>query len=163
VRAAVAALLAATVLAAEAPAGPPEAGVLVPGRSLGGIHLGWTRAQVEAAWGHAYGRCRSCRHETFFFNRYAFQPEGAGAELRAGLVQAVFTLWAPASWSTTNGLTIGDPAIRIAGLFGAFPRTQCPGYSAVVLRGRRAWSVVYIFDGEVWGFGLQRPDLPVCR
>lgn len=162
-RATIATLLASTVLAADAPAAPPDAGVLVPGRSLGGIELGWTRAQVEAAWGRASGRCRSCQRETLFFNRFAFQPEGAGVELRDGRVQVVFTVWAPASWSTTKGLTIGDPAIRVAGLLGALPRTQCPGYSAVVLRARRAWSIVYVFDGEVWGFGLQRPDLPVCR
>jgi hypothetical protein len=163
VRAVVAAALIAIALAADASAATPDAGVLVPGRSLGGVELGWTRAQVEAAWGRAYGRCRSCARETLFFNRFAFQPEGAGVELRGGRVRAVFTVWAPASWSTTKGLTIGDPALRVAGLYGALPRTQCPGFAAVVLRSPRAWSVVYLLDGQVWGFGLQRPDLPVCR
>src|SRR5687767_8268793 len=99
---AIAAVMAIVLAAAStAAAGPPGAGVLVPGRSLGGLRLGMTLAQVEAAWGRAYGRCRSCARPTLFFNLYAHRPEGAGVELRRGRVSTVFTLWAPGAWQTT--------------------------------------------------------------
>lgn len=158
-------LAVAAVLAfpGAAAASPPDAGRLVPGVSLGGVRLGWTLAQVEAAWGRAYGRCRSCREETLYFNRYAFRPEGAGVTLRRGRVVAVFTLWGPGSWSTTKKLQIGDSALRLAGTYGALPRTQCIGYSALELPDRRGQSVVYVVDEKVWGFALLRRGEPACR
>jgi hypothetical protein len=159
----IAAILACLVTAAPAPAAPPDVGVLVPGRSLGGVELGWTRGQVEAAWGRAYGRCRNCRYETLYFNRFAFRPEGAGVELRRGRVVAVFTLWAPSSWTTTRGVRVGDPLLRVNGVYGALLRLECPGYTALLLPGRGARSAIYVVDREVWGFGLQRRDVPVCR
>jgi hypothetical protein len=163
-RSALAACLASlALLVPAAGATAPAAGVLVPGRSLGGIELGWTRRQVEQAWGKAYGRCRSCERETLFFNRVAFRPEGAGVEFRRGRVAAVFTLWAPRAWSTSNGLRVGDPEARLTALYGAQPRVECWGYRAVLLPGRGARSVVYVVDGEVWGFALIRERVPTCR
>jgi hypothetical protein len=158
----IAAIVTTLALVSAARSAPPEAGVLVPGRSLGGAELGWTKAQVEAVWGRAYGRCRSCRQETLYFNRFAFRAEGAGVELRAGRVAAIFTLWAP-QWSTTRGLRVGDPAIRVNGIYGALPRVECFGYAALLLPGRTSRSAIYLVDREVWGFGLQRANLPVCR
>ncbi len=74
----------------------------MPGKSLGGVRLGWTLAQVERAWGETSGRCHGCATETRYFNRVAFRPEGAGVTLRQGRVVAVFTLWAPRSWHTSR-------------------------------------------------------------
>ena len=73
----------ALVLAGTAAAAPPKAGVLVPGRSLGGVSPGMTEAQVRDAWGSRFGICRDCRGRmTWYFNRERFHPQGAGVELR---------------------------------------------------------------------------------
>lgn len=152
----------ALALGASAFAGTPDAGVLVPQVSLGGVRLGWTRAQVEAVWGRAEGRCANCRRETFYFNRYAFQPQGAGIELVAGRVDAVFTLWAPPGWRTAQGLRIGDPLVRVEATYPTTLATPCRSYDAYVLPGGHAKSVVYVVDGDVWGFALMTARHGVC-
>jgi hypothetical protein len=157
------ALVAAAAATSTAAAGPPGAGELVPGTSLGGLRLGMTVAQVERAWGRAYGRCRSCTRPTLYFNLYAFRPEGAGVELRGGRVSAIFTLWAPRAWRTRQGLQIGDGAASATATYGPLPRRACRGYDALTLRSRRAVTAIYLADGKVWGFGLQDRRSPVCR
>ena len=159
----VAAVAAALVLAAPAAAAPPEAGVLVPGRSLGGIELGATKAEVERRWGRAYGVCRGCASETWYFNYFAFEPRGAGVELRAGRVAAVFTLYQPSGWRTTRGLVLGDSVARVTSVYGALARRECVGYAVLVLPGRGATTAFYAVDGRVWAFGLFRSGLPLCR
>ena len=158
-----AAALAAALAATEASAGPPAAGVLVPGRSLGGVELGWTQAQVERAWGRAYGRCRSCPRPTLYFNLFAYRPEGAGVELRRGRVDAVFTVWAPGAWSTKQGLDIGDHVARVTSIYGPLERTPCDGYYALTIPSARAVTAIYVVGTEVWGFGLLDRRAPVCR
>jgi len=158
-----AAIAGALWLAAAATAAPPSAGVLVPGRSLGGIELGQTKAQVERRWGRAYGVCRGCEVETLYFNYFAFKPEGAGVELRNGRVAAVFTLYQPLSWRTTRGVALGDYVPRITSVYGALVRRECVGYSVLVLPGRGATTAFYVIDDKLWAFGLSRPGLPLCR
>ena len=121
-----------------------------------------TKAQVEQTWGRNHGRCRSCKVTTWYFNYAAFHPEGAGVEFVRGKVQALFTLWAPAAWHTPKRLTIGDPAARITQLYGALPQTHCIRYDAYLILGR-ATTTVYVQDEKVWGFGLSRAGVPVCR
>ena len=87
------------------PARLPVQGVVVPGTSLGGVHLGATRAAVRAAWGTTYGRCRGCRDETWYFTYRKFTAQGAGVSFRSGRVVALFTLWAPPGWRTSRGPT----------------------------------------------------------
>jgi len=162
--AAIAAVLAAALaLAASAAAAPPGAGVLVPGRSLGGIELGATKAEVERRWGRAYGVCRGCAAKTWYFNYFAFQPRGAGVELRKGRVAAVFTLYQPTGWRTTRGLTLGDSVARVTSVYGALVRRECGGYAVLVLPGPRATTAFYVLDDKLWAFGLARPDVPLCR
>lgn len=155
-------LAAVLVVAAPAAAKPPAAGLFVPGKSLGGLRLGMTPAQVRAAWGPDYGRCRSCRNPTWYYNYAAFQPKGAGVEFRGGRVAAVFTLWAPAAWRTPKRLRIGDPATRVTQLYGALPELHCGGYDALTIPGR-ATTAFYVKDDKVYGFGLSRAGVPVCR
>ncbi len=158
-------LLAAMVTAVAAGvsrAAPPDAGVLVPGHSLGGVTLGASLDDVVAAWGRAYGRCRGCAAERLYFNRFAFRPEGAGVELRRGRVAAVFTVWAPAGWRTSQGLAIGAPELRLRSTYAPLQRTTCRGYEAFALPGSGARSVVYVVDGDVWGFGLLARGHTVC-
>jgi hypothetical protein len=155
--------LAALTLVPAAAAAPPGAGVLVPGRSLGGIELGAGKAQVEARWGRAYGVCRSCEHETWYFNLYAFQPRGAGVEYRANRVAAIFTLYQPLGWHTRKGLKLGDPQARVTQLYGPLVRRRCAGYEALELPGRRATTAFYVLDDRLWAFGLSRPGVGLCR
>jgi hypothetical protein len=154
---------AALVLAAPAASAPPANGVLVPGRSLGGIELGATKAEVERRWGHAYGVCRSCPRQTWYFNYFAFRPDGAGIEFRGDRVAAVFTLYQPHGWRTTKGLSLGAPAARVTAEYGALIRRECGGYSALVLPGRGVTTAFYVLDDRLWAFGLARPGVPLCR
>jgi hypothetical protein len=149
--------------AAAAAAAPPGAGVLVPGRSLGGIELGAGKAQVEVRWGRAYGVCRSCEHETWYFNFYAFQPRGAAVEYRQNRVAAIFTLYQPLGWHTRKGLKLGDPQARVTQLYGPLVRRRCAGYEALELPGRRATTAFYVLDDRLWAFGLSRPGVGLCR
>lgn len=155
-----AALVAAIALT---PAALPRSGVLIPGISLGGVRLGASEAQVRAAWGASHGVCSDCRRRTWYFNYAEFAPAGAGVAFRAHRAVALFTLWSPAGWHTTRGLTIGDAEARITKVYGALPRTQCGTYSALTVRRRGAVSSIYVTGGKVWGFGLNRPDEPVCH
>ena len=157
------AVSAALVLTSTASAAPPKAGVLVPGKRLGGLALGATRAQVRAAWGTRFGRCRDCREPTWYFNFRPFEPQGAGVAFRHGRVSALFTLWSPEGWRTDRGLQIGEPEARIAGLYGPLLRTSCGTYSALTLPHGRTTTAIYVVDEQVWGFALLRRDERVCR
>lgn len=156
------ALGAALALAAPTAAQPPPAGVLVPGKSLGGLHLGMTPAQVTAAWGE-HGRCRGCPYPTWYFNYAPFTPKGAGVEFRDNTVAAVYTIYAPASWHTPTRLRIGDPEARVTTLYGALPRVDCGGYHALTLIRKRTTTAFYVVDEKVYGFGLSRVAVQACR
>jgi hypothetical protein len=159
-RAAVA--LTALALAAPAAAAPPRAGVLVPGRSLGGIALGASTQAVVRAWGTSFGICRSCARPTWYFNYTAFQPQGAGVEFRAGRVAAVFTVWSPPNWRA-RGVAVGDPVAEVTTVFGPLDRRDCDGYYALLLPQGGAVSDFYVVDEKIWGFGLSRPGSLPCR
>jgi len=141
----------------------PQNGVVDPGRSLGGLRLGATAAGVRAAWGGDFGHCRGCGRTTWYFTYRRYAAQGAGVELRGGRVAALFTLWSPAGWHTRQGLRIGDPSSRIGALYGPVARRTCRSYYALVLRQGAAVTAFYVVDEKVWGFGLSRPEVPVCR
>ena len=163
-RVALATAMIVLAVAGAAVGAPPESGVLVPGESLGGVRLGWTLEQVERAWGPRSGRCRNCTTETRYFNRDDYRPEGAAVVLRQGKVVSAFTLWAPPNWHTTSSLYIGEPERRVRETHAVARRVRCPGYDALVLRAAvTAHTVVYVVDGDVWGFGLARAGEPVCH
>lgn len=151
-------LLAATVLAAL-----PIHGTFFPGKSLGGVRLGATPAQVQRAWGTRHGVCGSCAHLTWYFNYARYQPQGAGVEFRNGRVVAVFTLWQPSGWRVPNGLRMGDPAGEIERRYGSMVRVGCGTYDAYIATQRDTSTAYYVFNKRVWGFGLNRPFVSVCR
>ena len=153
----------ALVVAPSASGSPPRAGVVVPGKTLGGLALGATKAQVRAGWGARYGVCRDCGAETWYFNLRRFEPQGAGVTFRRGRAVALFTLWSPPGWHTSQGLRVGDPEFRIATVYGSLLRVDCGRYSASTMRSKRVRTAFYVLDGQVWGFGLSRPAQPVCR
>lgn len=162
-KALVIAALALGSIAAQPTVAAPRAGVLVPGKSLGGLALGATPAQVRAAWGPRHGTCRGCRAPTWYFNFARFEPEGAGVSFRGGRAVALFTLWAPKGWRTDRGLKIGDDASRATTLYRGLVRITCGTYYAWTLNHANAVTSVYVHDEKVWGFGLSRPREPVCR
>lgn len=156
------ALAAVAGLPALAAAAPPRAGVLVPGESLGGIRLGLTPAQVAAAWGARHGVCRGCERPTWYFTYRPFRPEGAGVVFERGRVVHAFTHWQPSGWRTSRGVTLGAGEAEVTRVYRALLRRSCGAYDALVLPGRRAATVFYLLDGELWGFGLTRPDASPC-
>ena len=163
VRTALATALVALSLALPAAAAPPQEGLLVPGRSLGGLKLGATKAHVLATWGRRHGVCARCRRTTWYFNYRRFAPQGAGVEFSGNRAVALFTLWSPPGWTTPKGLRVGDPVGRIGELYGVLEEMDCGDYSAHRLKGRQAVTWFYVENEKVWGFGLSRPGLPACR
>jgi hypothetical protein len=149
--------------AEAAPASLPRNGVFDPGRSLGGLRLGMTPAQVRAAWGTAYGRCRDCARPTWYFNYTRFSPQGAGVEFRRGRVDAIFTLWSPTGWRTTRNLRIGDEEANVTATYGALTRAECGSYRALLLPRGRVVSAFAIVSSRVWGFALLRAPSRPCR
>jgi hypothetical protein len=140
----------------------PERGLFVPGQSLGGVRIGMTKAKVVDAWGGRHGVCRSCPHETWYFNYEPFLPEGVGVVFERGRVTYAFTVWQPDGWRTPEGLRLGEPAADIARTYGPLDRRRCVRYEALVEPGLRAQTVYYVFENEVWGFGLTVPDASPC-
>ena len=156
------AVSAALVLPAPGAAALPEAGVLVPGKSLAGVRLGMTKKQVTAAWGARHGVCRECRRTTWYFNYEPFTPEGAGVVFRRGRAAHLFTMWEPTGWRTRDGLVLGAPGMRIREVYARAAKRSCIGYDAYVLTRGRAQSVFYEYDGRLWGFGLTRRGTSPC-
>jgi hypothetical protein len=150
---------AAAVLTAPADAAPPRHGVLVPGESLGGVRLGDAAASVRARFGSFYGVCRGCSRQTWYFTYRGFTQQGVGVELRGGRVAAIFTLWSPTGWRSAGGLELGAPAQSLPPL-GAI---QCRGYRARVARAPGVVTAYYVLARKLWGFGLLRPGVAVCR
>ena len=157
------ACLALLLAAPGASAAPPRAGLVVPSKTLGGLALGATKSQVRAAWGTRHGVCRDCPTETWYFNLRRFEPQGAAVTFRKGRAVALFTVWSPPGWRTSQGLRIGDPEFRISTIYGTLFRVDCGRYSAWTMRSNGVTTAFYVFDEQVWGFGLSRPGQPVCR
>jgi hypothetical protein len=155
-------LLAVLGLTGAAAATAPQRGLFVPGESLGGVRIGMTGQAVTNAWGNRHGVCRSCPHTTWYFNYKPFLPEGVGVVFERGRVTHLFTVWRPEGWRTAEGLRLGEPAADIARTYGPLDRRRCGRYEALVEPGPKAQTVYYVFEDEVWGFGLTVPDASPC-
>ena len=149
--------------AAVAAAALPRAGTLVPGRSLGGVRLGQTGAQVRAELGSSYGVCRGCTRTTWYFTYQAFDRHGLAVELTKGRVSAVYTLWQPPGWHAPKGLELGAVEAQITVLAGILVPTPCSGYKALVRDSGTVSTAYYVVDGRLWGFGLLRAGESPCR
>jgi hypothetical protein len=158
-------VVAAVTLCAAAPAAAalPHAGTLVPGRSLGGVRLGETAAQVRAALGKRYGVCRGCRTTTWYFTYRPFTREGLGVELTRNRVSAVYTIWRPAGWRAPKGLQVGAVEAQVTTLAGPLVVLTCSGYEAFTKDTTTVQTAYYIVDGKLWGFGLMRAHTNPCR
>lgn len=156
--------LAVLVLAAPASAGLPRAGVLVPGRSLGGVRLGERPAAVRASLGSFYGVCRGCARRTWYFTYRAFDDHGLAVEFTGGRVSAVYTLWRPSGWHDRYGLHLGatEAAVRLRG-GPLLLDVSCHGYGALVADTRDVRTAYFLLQGRLWGFGLFRREAQPCR
>jgi hypothetical protein len=156
--------LLATPLAALAVAGSfPHAGVLVVGKSLGGLRLGMTPAQVTKRWGSNHGVCQGCPDRTWYYNYAPFTEKGAGVAFRSGRVAAVFTLWQPSRWRERSGLLMGEDLSRLRARYKPLKHVLCRGYETFAYRTPGAVTDFYAVEGRIWGFGLRRPGVPACR
>lgn len=162
--AAVAVVVAAVAGLAVGPASaePRAGGLFVPGRSLAGVELGMTRADVLATWGQRHGVCRDCDEPTWYFNELPFRPQGTGVVFEAGRVAHAFTVWKPEGWTTPEGLELGAPGGEIGENYGELTERRCSGYLALVREGARTDTAFYVYEDELWGFGLLRPGRSPC-
>lgn len=149
-------------LAVPAAAEPPAGGIFRPGESLGGVRLGMTTAEVLETWGARHGVCRGCRRSTWYFNEQPFRPQGTGVVFESGRVAHVFTVWKPEAWRTPAGLELGEPGGEIGQTYGELTELTCRGYTALVRDHPTSRSVYYVFEDELWGFGLTRPGANPC-
>ena len=159
---AVAPFVAALVLVLPAAAEPPTGGAFTPGVSLAGVELGLTRAEVLEAWGSRHGVCRDCEEPTWYVNERPFQPEGMGVTFEQGRVAHAFTVWQPEGWVTPEGLELGAQAGDIGATYGELAEIDCGDYLALVDNAPTATSAYYVYEDEVWGFGLLERGRSPC-
>lgn len=155
-------LLLVLALARPVAAGLPTHGVLVPFRSLAGVRLGDTPAQVEARLGTRYQPCARCARATWYYTRTGTSP-GLAVAFRQGRVSAVSTLGAPIGWRTSDGLRVGEGIDHVRLFYAKFAWRTCIGYGALSLRKASTVTAIYTTGDVVYGFGLLRPVEPVCR
>jgi hypothetical protein len=160
------AVLACASLASTATAGNlPSRGILIPGKSLGGIALGTSQTQVKTRWGSRYQECEKsfCKDPTWLYFYPSGEPLGAATRFRNNKVVAVFTLGATTGWKTSNGLKIADPASRVYELYGSPRYTKCIGYEALSVTQGGVVTSFYLTSGVIYGFALTVPGLTVCQ
>jgi hypothetical protein len=153
----------ALALASAAAAGLPKAGVLVPGRSLGGIRLGESPTAVRAALGTFYGTCTGCPQRTWYFTYAPFDKHGLAVEFTGGEVSGLYTLWHPAGWHARHKLGFGSSVLAVHQLTGASRTVTCHGYDVLVRDSGQARTAYYVYNGRLWGFGLFRRGASPCR
>jgi hypothetical protein len=151
------------LLLAPAAQALPLRGLVVEGRSVGGVRLGMRPAEVTAKWGRRHGICRSCRFRTWYFNYVRFKPQGLGAVFSGGRVVALFTHWSPTGWHTNTGVRTGDPERRVTEFYPRLTRHSCGHYDVLVHARGRERTQFFVYDGKVWGLGISRESVPPCR
>jgi hypothetical protein len=160
------ALLAAVlvlIVVPRAAAALPEHGVLVPGRSLGGIRLGEPAGHVAAALGSLYGVCRGCRTTTWFFQYKRYDARGLAVELTGGRVSGLYTVYQPAGWRGPGGLELGAFEGQVVSAAGPLVTVQCSSYDVLVRDSGGTRTAYYLANGRLWAFGLFRRGASPCR
>jgi hypothetical protein len=148
----------------------PLRGVLVPGKTLAGVGLGDSVANVRRVWGGSYRICKSCNErssgrETWFYT-YLRDAQSLGAAVtfnKRGKVVAVFTLGSPAGWRTQEGLLLGEQIDRVVDLYGHLKWRVCIGYGALSMNKPGIVTSIYTNGEAVYGFALTAPNEPVCQ
>jgi hypothetical protein len=138
----------------------PKNGVLVKGRSLAGVKLGDSRAEVRSRWGRHFTVCKTCSPTTWIYSYPSGDPVGAGVKFRNGKVTAVFTLGMTLGWRTADGLRVGD-VLKVNEHDGTW--MSCNGYSARANPSANAITSILTVGPTVYGFALSRPSESVCH
>src|SRR5262249_431204 len=120
----------ALVVRAAAAAALPREGVLVPGRSLGGVRLGEPIARVGASLGpHSTGP--GCGKTTWYFTYKLYDAHGLAVELAQGRVSAIYTLWRPPGWRGPGGLALGAYESQVISAAGPLVTVKCRQYDVL--------------------------------
>jgi len=166
-------LVAATALALAFPAASlggtqhqaalPAHGILIAGRSLAGVHLGDTRADIRATWGTNYRACSGCTLTTWLYT-YETKPVGAAVIFKGNHVVAVFTLGSPFGWRTQKGLALGADVHKLVAMYPASSMGYkgCIGFNALSTRQGETVTSIYTQAESVYGFALTMAGAPVC-
>ncbi len=156
----------------------PQHGIFVVDKTLAGVGLGYTQAQVKQHWGSQYTLCTalplcSAKAPVWLFLPPIGEPLGVGVRFRNGKTVAVFTLGTPGvnplstgglgGWKTKEGLSMFDPVSAIYSLYPAAAiSTSCVLYEALSMRAGGVTSSFYISSGTVYGFALTASHEPIC-
>jgi hypothetical protein len=147
----------------------PTRGVLVPGVSLAGVHLGFTQAKVKAALGSNYRPCTTqmapslCKEPLWLYEYTRGEPLGVAVRFHNNRVSAVFTLGAIQGWKTTDGLKMYDPVSNIYSFYETPIYTKCIGFEAFSMRKGTVTTSFYTASGVVYGFALTAPGEAICQ
>jgi hypothetical protein len=157
----------------------PAHGIFVVGKTLAGVGLGYTQAQVKAHWGEGYTVCSakplcSAAQPVWLFEYHFGEPLGVAVRFLNGKTVAVFTLGAVGvnslsaggggGWKTAEGLKITDPVSNITSFYtGATIYTTCLFYDAISMRQAGVTSSFYTASGTVYGFALSARNQPICN
>jgi hypothetical protein len=144
----------------------PTAGVLAPGKSLGGLKIGMTMTQVKSLWGSNYKLCpkSDCKNATVWYYIYGRgEPLGAAVRFRNQKVSAVFTLGSPTGWHTAEGLGMGEQIDKVNSLYGQLVWHVCIGYGAMSMRTGNTVTSIYTTGEAVYGFAITSPAEAVCQ
>jgi hypothetical protein len=148
---------------APAAAALPQHGVLIAGRSLGGIRLREPAVRVEAALGPDHGVCRRCTKTTWYFQYKPYDAHGLAVELTKGRVSGLYTVDRPAGWRGPGGLELGASQGQVVSAAGPLVTVQCSTYDVLVRDSRTARTAYYLANGQLWAFGLFRRAASPCR
>ena len=141
----------------------PRDGVLVGGRSLAGVKLGDSPAEVRALWGTHFTVCQGCGPTTWFYIiPNGDQPAGASVRFRNGKVTGIFTLGSPLGWHTTTGLRVGELFKTFNDPAPSVHWRSCNGYGAKVTATPSSVTSILTMGQAVYGFALTRPSESVC-
>ena len=142
----------------------PTTGILTPGVSLAGVHIGDTVGKVKRLWGANYKVCPDCQSPTWFYFYEHGEPLGAGVKFgKDKRVVAVFTLGAPTGWHTREGLLLGEQIDRVTSLYGSLGWHVCIGYGAMTMRKGNTVTSIYTTGQVVYGFALTAAAQPICQ
>ena len=142
--------------------GFPVKGVVVPGKTIGGVGLADTTLTVRRKWGRNYKVCPYCKKVTWFYEYPTGEPLGAAVKFEKGKVVSVFTLGSPAGWGV-KGVMMGDPVSNVYNLYGNTGSVSCIGYDALTIRIGRTTMSFYTTGGTIYGFALTGPTEPACQ
>ena len=158
----------------------PQHGIFVVGKTLAGVGLGMTQAQVKVHWGSGYTLCSAkplctVTSPVWLYEYQTGEPLGVAVRFnREGKTDAVFTLGAVGvnslsvggggGWKTAEGLHITDPINDIYSFYAAATiDTNCSFYSAISMRQGGVTSSFYTSSGTIYGFALTAPGVSICQ